>query len=284
LIDESNTNAYIILDTTTRSKDTIKSWKQVYEILEKELCNSLCLDDLVEEDDEPISAKLRHVAKSELHKLVARPKLMPYTDMIGWALEHVDIPTRSIFSHKKTLVISFRPRDIQVMYKLSSKPKYTYNSLFILNFEDGECTTYDRNINNIMKHWWGNPSKFKFDTHGVYSTTSCDSHIMCISMILCRMFIRFFFSHFTIEWVPIIHKVVEGYTFDWGKMLSENLAKEIVQYKMLKSKGEHAPFYMSAFIMDAICFRTPFPLMNSSWTSTSINPIQFYRSKLWEEN
>jgi hypothetical protein len=59
---------------------------------------------------------------------------------------------------------------------------------------------------------------------------------------------------------------------------------EIVQYKMLKYKGEHAPFYMSAFIMDAICFRTPFPLMNWSWTPTSTEPIHFFLSKLWEEN
>jgi hypothetical protein len=213
LIDESNTNAYIILDTTTRSKDTIKSWKQVYEILEKELCNFLCLDDLVEEDDETISANLRHVAKSELHKLVARPKLMPYTDMIGWALEHVDIPKRSIFNYHKTFVDSFRPKDIKVMYKLSSKPKYTHNSSFILKFEDEECIEYDRTIHYIVKTWWGNPIKFKSNTCGVYSTTFCDSHIMYITMILCRIFGRKNPAHFTVEWVPIIHEVDEGLHF-----------------------------------------------------------------------
>jgi hypothetical protein len=35
--------------------------------------------------------------------------------------------------------------------------------------------------------------------------------------------------------------------------------------------------------MDAICFITPFPLMNWSWTPTSAEPIHFYHSKLWEE-
>jgi hypothetical protein len=40
---------------------------------------------------------------------------------------------------------------------------------------------------------------------------------------------------------------------------------------------------MSAYIMDAICFMTPFPLMNWSWTQTSAEPIHFYHSKLWEE-
>jgi hypothetical protein len=84
------------------------------------------------------------------------------------------------------------------MYKLSSKPKYTYNLSSILKFEDEECTTYDRTIRDIVKSRWGNQSKFKYDTHGVYSTTSCDGHIMYISMILCKMFGRKNFAHFTI--------------------------------------------------------------------------------------
>jgi hypothetical protein len=66
-------------------------------------------------------------------------------------------------------------------------------------------------------------------------------------------------------------------------MLSNNLAKEIVEYKTEKSKGQRAPFYMSAYIMDAIYFMTPFPLMNWSWTSSIAEPIHFYDSKLWEE-
>ena len=44
---------------------------------------------------------------------------------------------------------------------------------------------------------------------------------------------------------------------------------------MLKYKGEHAPFYMSAFIMDANYFRTPFPLMNWSWLQLTPNPYIF---------
>jgi hypothetical protein len=51
--------------------------------------------------------KLREVAKSELHKVAAWPKLFPYTDMIRWALDHVDILTRTIYSHQKTIFDSF---------------------------------------------------------------------------------------------------------------------------------------------------------------------------------
>jgi hypothetical protein len=41
---------------------------------------------------------------------------------------------------------------------------------------------------------------------------------------------------------------------------------------------------MSTYIMDAIYFMTPFPLMNWSWTPANYEPIYFYHSKLWEEN
>ena len=41
---------------------------------------------------------------------------------------------------------------------------------------------------------------------------------------------------------------------------------------------------MYVYIMDSICFRTPFPLMNWSWTPTVTEPIHLYHSKLWEEN
>jgi hypothetical protein len=41
---------------------------------------------------------------------------------------------------------------------------------------------------------------------------------------------------------------------------------------------------MSTYIMDVICFMTPFPLMNWSWILASSEPIHFYHSKLWEEN
>jgi hypothetical protein len=90
-------------------------------------------------------------------------------------------------------------------------------------------------------------------------------------------------THFSMEWVAIMKEVAEGYTFNWAKMISDNLAKEIIDYKKTRSKGHPAPFYMSTYVMDVICFMTPFPLMDWSWTLTIFEPIHFYHSKLWEE-
>jgi hypothetical protein len=200
--------------------DTIKSWKQVYDILEHEIIN--CPDNSTEEDDESFSAKLRLVAQSELHKIVARPKILPYNDMISWALEHVDIQTRSIINHQKTFVGSFRPENLQVMYKLSATPKYTYNATFLLEFERKECIQYDMSGHDIIKSWWGHPDKFKTDAHGMYSIASLYAHILYIAMMLCHLFGKKNPAHFSVEWVAIMNEVAEGYTFNWAKMLYDN--------------------------------------------------------------
>jgi hypothetical protein len=135
--EDSNPNTDILSDTTPRAMDTVKSWTQVFEVLEQEIIN--CPEDSAEEEDDTYAAKLRHIAQSELHKIAARPRLMPYNDMISWALEHVDIQTRSIVNHQKVVVGSFQPEHMQVMYKLSPNPKYTFNVAFILEFEQKEC-------------------------------------------------------------------------------------------------------------------------------------------------
>ena len=84
---------------------------------------------------------------------------------------------------------------------------------------------------------------------------------MYIEMMMCRLYGREKIAHFLLQWVPIIDKVVEGYSFDWAKILSDSLVKEFTEYHSLKSKGKPTSFFMSSYIMDVICFMTPFPLM-----------------------
>ena len=47
--------------------------------------------------------------------------------------------------------------------------------------------------------------------------------------------------------------------------------------------GKATLFFMSAYIIDDICFMNPFPLMSWSWTPSSTEPIHVYHSKLWED-
>jgi hypothetical protein len=138
----------IISDTTPHAIDSIKSWTQISEFLECELKNA-----------HPDSENhYRDIAESELHKIVARPRLVAYNDMISWALEKVDIPTRSILNDQGVIVGSFRPEHIQVMYKLSPNPKHTFNAEFLAEFQRKECTEVDQTYPDIIREWWRCPS------------------------------------------------------------------------------------------------------------------------------
>jgi hypothetical protein len=209
---------------------------------------------------------------------------MTYNDMISWALERTDVQTRSILDSRGVVIGSFRPEHVQVMYKLSPSPKYIYNKDFVSDFQRKECFESDQTYPGIIKDWWRNEAKFRADTHGIYATASLNEYMVYVAMMLCRLFGKKSPTHFPAEWVPLLHEATEGYSFNWDKILSDNIAKEVMEYQTARSNGRPVAFYMSAYIMDAICFSTPFPLMNWSWNLTYPEPIHEYHSKLWEEN
>jgi len=105
----------------------------VFDILQHELIN--CLEDSGDKVTKTHVTKLRDIAKSDIHKMVAQPRLMLYNDMIGWALENVNVSTMSICNSQKVVFGSFRLEHIQVMYKLSPTFKYSYNATFIMEFD-----------------------------------------------------------------------------------------------------------------------------------------------------
>jgi hypothetical protein len=64
----SNPNANILSDTTPGAIDTVKSWTQVFEILEHEVIN--CPGDFYNEVDDTHGTKLRIISQSELQNIV----------------------------------------------------------------------------------------------------------------------------------------------------------------------------------------------------------------------
>jgi hypothetical protein len=89
-------NTDVISDTSPRSINTVKTWTNVFNILQYELVNFP--DDSSNNENEDLSTKYKTIAQAEMHKVATRPILLPYNDMIKWALDHVDIPTRTIFN------------------------------------------------------------------------------------------------------------------------------------------------------------------------------------------
>jgi hypothetical protein len=257
--ESSNLDGDVIYDTTPHVIDSVKSWRQIFENLDYEIRN--CPKDF---GDKRTANKIREIAESELHKIATQSRLMPYNDMISWALEKTDVQTRSILNSQKVVDGSFRPEHIQVMYKLSPTSKHIYNVEFVEEFQRKECTEFDQTYPGIIKEWWGILARFRVDTHDSYATTSLNEYMVYISLMLCRIFGRKIPTHFPTNWLPLLHEVDESFSFNWGEILSDNLASEVVEYKTTKLKGRPTSFYTSAYITDAVCYMTPFPLM--SWS------------------
>jgi hypothetical protein len=136
----------------------------------------------------------------------------------------------------------------------------------------------------MIRGWARSQAKFRADSHGIYAMSSLNEYMVYVVIMLCRLFGRKDPCHFHADWVPFLEEALEGNGFNWHKILSDNLTQEILNYKATKSKGQPTTFYMSSYIMDAICFVIPFSLMNWSWSISYPEPIHKYHSALWEEN
>jgi hypothetical protein len=73
--------------------------------------------------------------------------------MIGWALDKVDIPTRSILNEQGAVIGSFRPEHIQVMYKLSPNYRHTFNAEFLAEFQRKECIEAGQTYPDMIRGW-----------------------------------------------------------------------------------------------------------------------------------
>jgi hypothetical protein len=153
--ESSGQNTDVISDTSPISINTVKTWVHVFNTIQYEVVNYP--DDSSDNEKDNLSTKYKIIAQTELHKIATRPRLLPYNDMIGWALDHVDIPTRTIFNSLKVVVGSFRPKHIQVMYKLSATSNFIYNSSFLVNFNNKECDQYGKSLSDLIKDWCSCP-------------------------------------------------------------------------------------------------------------------------------
>jgi hypothetical protein len=170
----------IISDTTPHAIDSIKSWNQISKLLKYELENA-----------HPDSENhCWDIAESEIHKIAACPRLVAYTDMISWALDKVDIPIRSILNDQGYIIGSFSLEHIQVMYKLWSNPKHTFNVEFLVEFQRKECIEADRTYPDMIRECARCPAKFRDDSHGIYATTSLNEYMVYVAIMLYRLFGR----------------------------------------------------------------------------------------------
>jgi hypothetical protein len=125
-------------------------------------------DDSSDNEKDDITTKYKIVIQSGMHRVAARTWLLPYYDMVRWALDHVDILTRTIMNEQKVTIGTFRLEHLQAMYKLPTTSDHTYGAEFLDEFKQKECVQYDKTMSILIKDWVSNTAKFRVDTHGIY--------------------------------------------------------------------------------------------------------------------
>jgi hypothetical protein len=189
-------------------------------------------DDSSGNEKDDLITKYKIIVQAGMHKVVARPCLLPKYDMVWWALDHVDIPTRTIVNEQRVTIGTFRPEQLQAMYKLPSVSDFVYNGEFLENFKQKECVQYEKTMSGSIKDWVSHPAKFRADNNGVYSIASLEPQFKYIAIMACILYGREDTTHFFLQWVPLIHMVAEGCSFDWDKLLFDSLTSRVTEYRV----------------------------------------------------
>jgi hypothetical protein len=99
-----------VSDTSPRSVDSVRTWLYISEVLQSKLVD--VSDDSSENEKDNLITKYKIIIQAEMHKVAARPRLLPYYDMVRWTLDHVDIPTITIVSEHWVTIGTFRPKQL----------------------------------------------------------------------------------------------------------------------------------------------------------------------------
>lgn len=109
--------APLYTDTMCNRDSGISTWEGMYRLLEEE--NPRIMKVAASSDSQGSSeASLEELACSFLHRIAARPKILPYTDMIKWILDNAEMKYRKFNIQGQGLIGSFVVQDLKLMYDL----------------------------------------------------------------------------------------------------------------------------------------------------------------------
>jgi hypothetical protein len=176
-----------VSDTSPRTGGSVSTWSSITDILQSEAVNCSDSDDYnydIVKDD--LNTKYKTVVQSGMHLVAARPRLLPYFDMIRWALDHIDLPSRTIVNDRRDIIGTFRPEHIQAMYKLPATSEFILGKEFFAEFKEKECNEFDKTMPGLIKDWVSRSSSFRVNNEGVYSISSLEPNYRYVAMMTCR--------------------------------------------------------------------------------------------------
>ena len=194
-------------DTTCNKDASITTWEGMYNFLEEE--NPVVMKVLATTGSSNTSeATLKELACSFLHRIAARPRILPYTDMVKWVLDSTDISDRQFRTPSQELIGSFTTEDVRLMYKLS-EPQATYNKKFMEYFSREHA-----NLLEYTQEWTKRDEPLKKNKQGMYSTGSLTSPYCFAAAMLCRLFGKPDINMILPEWLPLFNAAVNATIVD----------------------------------------------------------------------
>ena len=115
----------LFTDTTCTRVAGISTWEAMYQLLEEEKSRIMKVT-VTAVGRGSSEASLTELACSFLHRISTRPKILPYTDMLRWIIDHVDISDREFKAARHHGMGSFAPNNLRCMYHLP-EPQASYN-------------------------------------------------------------------------------------------------------------------------------------------------------------
>lgn len=152
-------------DTTCNKDGGTTSWEAMHNLLEEENPKALETKATIDADDSS-DASYFEPACSFLHKIDARLKILPYTDMVIWIIDNVDISDRTFKNSKHQVMGSFKPDNLRQMYHLL-EPQKINDKAFIENFSKENEDPMD-----VLQNWRSDSNKFRGENSYVPNCTS----------------------------------------------------------------------------------------------------------------
>ena len=124
VVDPSGKNKGLISDTTCLGL-TRTTWQGTYDLIESKKPAQVEEEATADSSDKSENT-VKDLADSFLHRIAAREQMLPYTDVVKWAIEEIPFTDRTFVTKDGRVFGSFKPEDLRQMYHLPA-PEQVYN-------------------------------------------------------------------------------------------------------------------------------------------------------------
>jgi hypothetical protein len=185
----SQNHCIVIQQDSSRTRQDPLKWDEIFQMfkLQKFPVN------VQEQDQLQIFSNIR---KSKLHRVAARPPVLPCADAVSWIVEHVDLQNRYILNAIGEPIASFQGSNLAKYYHLKKG----------LQQLDGDLLTkFPYRGDDLFKLWCKPDVVLKHRHSGNYPIADLKSPYQYIVAMLCRLYGKKNSSTFTFSLIPLIY-------------------------------------------------------------------------------